>query len=280
MAESVQLLLLGFLLTSVVGGSLGYGFQRRTWKHQHEVQRREEEHRQALKTFEEISSLLDRRLHRSRRMYQALKTRNPNDADTESLMAARTDYILALDSWNENLNRMLALTQTYFGMELRGYLEKIQREYAAIGRAIDIFLQHWASGDERLPKPRLGVRLNLLAENVYQINLAMLDVLKARSFTDKAQVAVPEGNFRFDARTELGCMGNDVTALQKKLASSDQGAGLPVDGVFGIETYRALCRFQEANHLQPDGMPGLKTVECLENLKATPGTLTPADLKV
>jgi hypothetical protein len=53
MGRDLFLLIVGFLLTSVVGGLLGYLFQRRTWAHQREEQQDDQERQQALRTFEE-----------------------------------------------------------------------------------------------------------------------------------------------------------------------------------------------------------------------------------
>jgi hypothetical protein len=53
--DPIVLLVLGFLLTSVLGGGLAYLFQQRAWRHQYEIQKQDLHHQQALKTFEELS---------------------------------------------------------------------------------------------------------------------------------------------------------------------------------------------------------------------------------
>jgi hypothetical protein len=50
--DPIVLLVLGFLLTSVLGGGLAYLFQQRAWRHQYEIQKQDLHHQQALKTFE------------------------------------------------------------------------------------------------------------------------------------------------------------------------------------------------------------------------------------
>ena len=130
MTQQLLLLVAGFVLTSVVGGALGSWFQRRAWAHQHEtqrrdeehqreVQRRDEEHQRALTTFEEVSRLLDRRLYRMRRLYWAARDTAVGAGDQERLAAARADYRVVLAEWNDNLNRNLALVETYFGTPVR-----------------------------------------------------------------------------------------------------------------------------------------------------------------
>ena len=58
MGSQLLLLVVGFLLTGVLGTVLTSVFQTRTWNHQHEVEQRDEERQQALKTFEEVSARL------------------------------------------------------------------------------------------------------------------------------------------------------------------------------------------------------------------------------
>jgi hypothetical protein len=61
--------LIGFLLTTVAGGALGVFFQRRSWNHQYSVQLREHERDRAVRIFEEVSRLLDRRFYRLQQLY-------------------------------------------------------------------------------------------------------------------------------------------------------------------------------------------------------------------
>jgi hypothetical protein len=117
-------LVVGFLLTSVLGGLLGYLFQRRSWAHQHEVQQRDQERQQALRTFEEVSRLLDRRLYRMRRLYWAARGRALGTSDQAELGSAQAGYREVLFEWNDNLNRTLALVHTYFGSQVREQLEE------------------------------------------------------------------------------------------------------------------------------------------------------------
>jgi hypothetical protein len=75
MTELASLLpvIAGFLLTTVLGGLLGFFFQNRSWDHQHKIQQAEQERQhqlqlaeqareQALQVFDEISRLMDKRL--------------------------------------------------------------------------------------------------------------------------------------------------------------------------------------------------------------------------
>jgi hypothetical protein len=84
MDDPAFLLVLGFLLTSVLGGALAYYFQDRTWKHQRRAQQRDQ-----------------RREHAG--------------DDSTALREALDEYRQVVAEWNDNLNRTLALVHTYFG---------------------------------------------------------------------------------------------------------------------------------------------------------------------
>jgi hypothetical protein len=76
-------IIIGFLLTTVLGGLLGSFFQNRTWDHQNKIQQAEQERLRetqlaeekrdkALQIFDEISRLMDKRLYRLRLVYWSL----------------------------------------------------------------------------------------------------------------------------------------------------------------------------------------------------------------
>ena len=90
--DPIVLLVMGFLLTSVLGGGLAYLFQQRAWRHQYKIQRQDLHHQQALKTFEELSSLLDQRLYRMRLIFWAAKRLARQPLKPASLNAELTDY--------------------------------------------------------------------------------------------------------------------------------------------------------------------------------------------
>jgi hypothetical protein len=79
----------GFVLTTVLGGLLGFLFRNRTWDHQHEVQQAEqdrlrnkqlaeEKRERALQIFDETSRLMDKRLYRLRLVYWSLQRYAPS----------------------------------------------------------------------------------------------------------------------------------------------------------------------------------------------------------
>src|SRR4051812_45083152 len=68
MADKLVLLVVGFTLTSIVGGFLGYQLQRRAWREQERARQLQSELDAAKTFFEELSRVFDRRLHRMREL--------------------------------------------------------------------------------------------------------------------------------------------------------------------------------------------------------------------
>ena len=132
------LLVTGFLLSGVAGGFLGYFFQQRAWAHQHAVQRADLQREQAQQTFEDLSTLMDRRLYRMRLVHSAARRQALSGGHAERLDHAVQDYRLILRDWNDTLNRNLALIDTYFGPACRGrYEDELLANFVATGEELD-----------------------------------------------------------------------------------------------------------------------------------------------
>jgi len=255
--DQVVLLVLGFVLTTVVGGVLAYGFQARAWKHQHDTARRDNEREQALKTFEEVSTRMDTRLFRMRRLYWACFQKAFGTQDEEDWNRARADYSAAVFEWNDNLNRTLALAQTYFGGALRQELEDgIYEEFAALGRAMTAIVRWVESGvAERRGLNRFGHRLNSLSKRVYAINVHMLQMLEEDRLGNNApgETARPPSDVL--PPVELGSRGTVVRRLQERLRKAGRDE-TPVDGDYGPKTRDSVLAFQRSASLSPDGIVG------------------------
>jgi hypothetical protein len=72
LTDQMLTLLLGFALTTVVGGSLGYWFQRRNWEYQNDRTLAEADRAHATDICRELSQLMDRRLYRMWQLKWAL----------------------------------------------------------------------------------------------------------------------------------------------------------------------------------------------------------------
>jgi tetratricopeptide (TPR) repeat protein len=257
MLDQLVLLLAGFVLTTVLGGGLGYLFQRRSWAHQHETVRAEQERQQAIKVFEEVSSLLDKRPYRMRRLYWAAKkvAREHGDA---ALAARLGDYDETLELWNDNLNRNLALVHAYFGRGARRRLEiELYEEYAAIGGALEEFVRVVSDATEGAPIPPLGRRLSRLGHRVYLFNLCMLELLRTGQLGDRAPSVSSTHASEIDELPVLqrGDSGAAVRRLQDGLRRAAILEGR-TDGQFGRETEQAVRALQAEHGLAVDGIVG------------------------
>jgi hypothetical protein len=270
--NQLVLLFAGFVLTTVLGGGLGYLFQRRSWAHQHETVRAEQERQQAMKVFEEVSSLLDKRLFRMRRLYWAAK-KTAHDHESAALAARLDDYEETLELWNDNLNRNLALVHAYFGRGARRRLEiELYEEYAAIGRALEDFVRVVSVAAEDVEVPPLGRRLSHLSHRVYLLNLYMLELLRTGQLGDRAPAVSSAHASEIDESPLLqhGDSGTAVRRLQDSLRRTAIFGGR-IDGQFGRETEQAVRALQAERGLAVDGIVGEDTwAALLQGPNATP----------
>jgi hypothetical protein len=120
-------LLIGFGLTTVVGGALGIYFQDKSWTYQHRETHYEAEVIKASEILNDISHLLDRRQYRTRRLISAYKAN-----DREEIKEWNDSYQKVLIEWNESLNRNFTLTQGYFGQDVLKKLDAIRIQFRQI----------------------------------------------------------------------------------------------------------------------------------------------------
>jgi hypothetical protein len=263
MGKDLVPLVVGFLLTSVLGGLLGYLFQQRAWSHQHQLQQRDQERQQAVRTFEEVSRLLDRRLYRMRRLYWAARRRALGTGDQAELASAQAGYHEVLFEWNDNLNRILALVHTYFGSRIREQLEDdVYEGFATLGRGLEEIVRMVSAAEgKHIEVPTFGYLVNRLSRRVYQLNVDMLERLESDRIGRQvpppapAVAAPPNGAPPKEAPAlQIGDRGRDVRCLQRALHRA--GETVTVDGRFGHETWAAVRSVQRAHGLNVDGISG------------------------
>ncbi len=130
-------LVVGFALTTVLGGFLGSWLQQRTWDHQKEAQLREDELRRADSVCQQVSKLLDKRLYRMLRFYHTLASDAPV-LDSNRVQDSLREYNAVLYEWNDCLNLNLALMGTYFGETARDWLDsQIYVNYKQVGAELE-----------------------------------------------------------------------------------------------------------------------------------------------
>lgn len=92
-------LVLGFVLTTVLGGLLTYVFQRLSWKRQATLDLYRERYKEGTEFLERLSSLIDRRYFALQRFIWALE----DSADEKRLTEREADYFQTVLEWNTSL---------------------------------------------------------------------------------------------------------------------------------------------------------------------------------
>ena len=174
--HEIVLLVLGFALTSILGGFIGAWFQQRGWDHQKAVEYSQSELSRASETFESLSRTLDRRLYRTRLVLWDYKSQ---DAPANKREEHKRSYSEVLNEWNENLNRNLALTERYFGTDMRSTLELV-----IIPKFVRIndFLQKERRYDSSIEDDATN-----LSYDIYAFNLGMLTRIQQRQIGNASQ---------------------------------------------------------------------------------------------
>lgn len=174
MGHQLLLVFVGFALTTVAGGFLGYSLQRRAWREQERARLSQTEREAAKAFFEDLSRVFDRRLHRMRQLDAWLVPSSEAD-DVERALAR---YREAVDEWNDNLNRILALAQRYFGKNLRDHLDYgvMTRFVKAGARLQDRVAEYRADGEPS--SPSVKPELEALAREVYSLNVQLIEQIQ------------------------------------------------------------------------------------------------------
>jgi len=108
--EKVLLLVIGFALTTALGGYLTNQYRRETAKTEFEIASMQSDISRSIEVFQSISQLMDKRLFRMRRLHDVFN----GNVGAEAFDQRLDDYRASLIEWNDNLNRNRALYAFYF----------------------------------------------------------------------------------------------------------------------------------------------------------------------
>jgi hypothetical protein len=173
-------ILLGFVLTTVIGGLFASFLQQRSWRYQNAARLREEERQKASDVCQRISSLVDKRLYRMQRLLWAINGRVHGRITPEMLDDRLRDYDEVLFEWNDQLNARLAVVGAYFGKDVRDFLDQVVYEaFSEAGQRLEDLHRRVGNSDAGGPVDDGAVddanakiaRLNHLA---YQLGLTMM----------------------------------------------------------------------------------------------------------
>jgi hypothetical protein len=192
-------ILIGFVLTTVVGGWWATRLQQRSWDHQNDVRLQEAELVRAAEVSRELSQLLDRRLYRMRRLFWAIQNYQLGQVTSDVLDARVADYSDVLYEWNDRLNVNLALIGSNFGSAARHYLEGSYERYRSVGAALEAARDQARQGDDvshalaELDPEFEGWQDGSLNQRNYLLALAMMSQLRDGSVGRRApaRLAIP-----------------------------------------------------------------------------------------
>jgi hypothetical protein len=103
--EKVILLVIGFALTTAVGGFLSDRFRRENARTEFEIAAMQSDIGRSVQVFENISQLMDKRLFRMRRLHDVFN----GNIGADEYPQRFSDYRNVLIEWNDNVNRYRAL---------------------------------------------------------------------------------------------------------------------------------------------------------------------------
>jgi hypothetical protein len=100
-------------------------------------------------------------------------------SNPDEVHAARELYRAVFADWNENINRLLALAQRYFGLPLRDYLDyELMTTFVCIGRALQERIAEYGR-EGTTTAPSLETELNTLANSVYALNVRLIETIQS-----------------------------------------------------------------------------------------------------
>lgn len=180
MLRDILPLIVGFVLTTVLGGLLGAYLQQRSWAHQNEARLREEEQHRAGEVCHAVSVLLDKRLYRMLRLAYAMGGYARGSIQEDALEERFQEYDAVLHEWNDRLNLNLAQVGTYFGQSARDYLDfELYERFKRAGRHLENAYRHTRQEQPKEPdRDELLTELANLNHAVYQLNLFMMTQLR------------------------------------------------------------------------------------------------------
>ena len=105
--------LIAIILTVFIGNLyIIQPFQEKQWKAQSKLEHKNEKRKEAIKYFETLSALMDKRLFLTRQYLWAINSKNQ-----ENIRRKNKNLQIFLDKWNEQLNKNIAKIAIYFHNE-------------------------------------------------------------------------------------------------------------------------------------------------------------------
>ena len=177
------LLLLGFLLTGIIGQILIGRIQRKNWEHQFKMERLNHQIKEARATYEHISHLLDKRIYRSRKLSSSFRDRD-NRKINDKCANRFKDFDDILYIWNDSLNSNITKIDIYFGEKKRKFFQdEICKDLIWVGI---LLRRYYFNMEDKRSLEEIDKTINTTNEHIYQMNKDML--LEIKKLENKLRV--------------------------------------------------------------------------------------------
>lgn len=162
-----------FFLTSFIGTKISQSLQDRAWRNQEDERKKSKQLEVAADLFEEMSSLMDKRLYLERRVLYSHSDKEKGKPDMT--MKCFSDYNTFLYEWNCSLNKNICKLDQYFGREVKAFFhDRIMKDFNWIG-----MLLRRIHFNENVPSYNVVLNaIDTTNERVFKLDQMMLEILK------------------------------------------------------------------------------------------------------
>jgi hypothetical protein len=173
MASTLISLVLGFILTGLIGAWLSQQWQHRSWINQQQILGEEKTYNDLKAVSDELASLSAKRLWRMRRLLFAVR-----GADIEKAKLRREEYDSIISDWNEKFVSFSVRLTLFATWHLTKQLEELQTTFAHVGAELERACNTRVGGTavQRRDLANLEQRMRALSHEVFSFNR---DVLRA-----------------------------------------------------------------------------------------------------
>lgn len=157
---------LGFILTGLVGNQLIQRWQHRNWLHQQHFIGAEKEYSALRELVTEISGLINKRLYKMRRLLWSISNPDPTKMD-KSLQ----EYDVTITTWNESLNSFYVRLNFYLSYYDTTTLEKqIHERFQRAGGKLEQFVRQKRAGSPPSDAEVAALERSLTSLQVASVN--------------------------------------------------------------------------------------------------------------
>ncbi len=246
---------LGPAILGTIGTAAGSYFQKKSQKHQQDVEKKAAEVQLATAVFERLSTAMDRRLYAMRRVNWGLKLDFIKKDEVDDRWK---EYNEVLVEWNSNLSKNLTMNELYFGKKMKKKLESIQRSFRILHNQL-VAYYYRNEVDDDFNQDADGVR-----EQIHLMNVMMTRMIQDGSvgvFQPDVETGPTEAEKRNERNRSLQLSLNQILGIE-----------LDADGVYGRKTRAAVKQFQSKFGLEADGKAGPATRAKIEEVLERPGS--------